>query len=206
MQVVTIPFDFEKMPDEDRNKIIPICIPRSDEHGNDIAWGWFEACAEVQDPLRRIARSWLDDVWRVSELAEKSVHTLWHNHKNNLGIAPARRVLVQARWDAQDLKAGTYRERKGLTVALEGLTEVLKAESLIDPTDYRARYDAAIDLEILSHRLKEDGHNDVSTILKLVQDGCTWNEIGQRIRREPDTAQKRYRRWIAKTSRLFRTA
>jgi hypothetical protein len=36
----------------------------------------------------------------------------------------------------------------------------------------------------------------------LLRDGCTWNEIGQRIRRDPDTTKKRYQRWI----RVFRTA
>lgn len=202
MQVVTIPFDFESLPSEDQQKVVPICIARHDDAGNDIAWGWFEACAEVQDPLRRIARFWLDDVWRVSELAQRSVHTLWHNHKQDLGMAPGNRILRQAKWDAQDLKAGTYRERKGLTVAFEDLADVLKAEALIDPTDYRARYDTQIELETLSHQLEQDGCKEVSTILKLLRDGCTWNEIGQRIRRDPNTTKKRYQRWI----RVFRTA
>ena len=85
MQYVTIPFDFENLSPDVQASTIPICIERCDREGKDIAWGWFEAVATVQEPLRRLAKSVLEDVWRVSELAEASVHTLWYAHRANLG-------------------------------------------------------------------------------------------------------------------------
>ena len=107
MQYVTIAFDFENLSGDERAAVVPICIERADRDGSEIAWGWFEAVEVAQEPLRRLARSWLEDVWRVSELAEATVHTLWYRHRFDLGIRPASRVLAQAKWYARDLQAGT---------------------------------------------------------------------------------------------------
>ena len=92
MKVVTIPFDYEDLPTPERDKIVPICIPAQDAHGKQITWGWFEATAKVQNPLRRLSRVTLHDVWRVSELAEEAVHGLWRTHGENLGRSPAGQV------------------------------------------------------------------------------------------------------------------
>ena len=46
--VVTIPFGY----DPDRDRILPICLPARDDDGKPIAWGWFEAVARMENPLR----------------------------------------------------------------------------------------------------------------------------------------------------------
>ena len=38
--------------------------------------------------------------------------------------------------------------------------------------------------------------DDVIQTLKLVRDGCTWDEIGQQVGKQPATARIRFRRWI----------
>lgn len=92
MKVVTIPFNYEQLPPSEQAKIVPICIKATDDEGNLIDWGWFEAVARVQDELRALAKAWLEDVWRVSEIAEAAVHRLWNKHRHNLGRRPSTRV------------------------------------------------------------------------------------------------------------------
>ena len=107
MGVVIIPFDYEQLPDAQRNTIVPICIDSVDGHGNPIARIWFEkGVAPVQDQLRDLARYKLGDVRRVSELAEITVHKLWERHGEDAGIWPWRRVWARAVWEARDLAAG----------------------------------------------------------------------------------------------------
>ena len=102
MHVVTIPFDYENLSAAEQAGIVPICIKATDDEGNLIAWGWFEAVAVVQNNLRLLARSCLDDVWRVSEITEAAVHRLWRLHGNSLGRHPSRRVYAAAKWEARD--------------------------------------------------------------------------------------------------------
>ena len=85
MEVVIIPFEYENLSPAEQTAIIPICIKSTDEAGNPIDPGWFEAVARVQDPLRTLAKFWLDDVWRVSEITEAAVHALWSRHGRRLG-------------------------------------------------------------------------------------------------------------------------
>src|SRR4051812_21024295 len=116
MSVITIPFGYEELPDHQRRGIVPICIPTHDDDGRQIAWGWFEAVAVVQSPLRGLARFFLEDEWRVSELAESAVKIVWRNHGEDYGRSPSARVYAQAKWCAKDLKAGSARDRRGLNV------------------------------------------------------------------------------------------
>src|ERR1700743_295641 len=74
MQYVQIPFGFENLSPEEQGATVPICIQRTDRHGKDIEWGWFEAVSEVQDKLRGLARTWLEDVWRGLVVAVGSAH------------------------------------------------------------------------------------------------------------------------------------
>ena len=76
MHVVTIPFDYEKLSPAEQAGIVPICIKATDDEGNPIAWGWFEAVERIQNNLRLLAKFFLDDVWRVSEITEAAVHPL----------------------------------------------------------------------------------------------------------------------------------
>ena len=77
---VIIPFNYFQLPEKDQMAIIPICIATTDHHGNIICQAWFErGVAPIQDQLRAIARYRLGDVYRVSELAEATIHKLWEH-------------------------------------------------------------------------------------------------------------------------------
>src|SRR5215471_1748370 len=61
MQFVTIPFDYDELPESTRAAVIPICIARDDEEGRPIAWGWFEAIGRIPDRMLALARRYLRD-------------------------------------------------------------------------------------------------------------------------------------------------
>ena len=42
VQVVTIPFDYEKLPASEREHVVPICIQLVDPSGQPIPMEWFE--------------------------------------------------------------------------------------------------------------------------------------------------------------------
>jgi hypothetical protein len=200
MQIVTIPFDYEELSPSEQAGIIPICIRSADDEGNPIAWGWFEAVARVQDPLRALARSWLQDVWRVSEITEAAVLSLWRKHGPDLGRSPSRRVYVAARWQAQDKKFETWQSRRRVLLALDDLEEIVRQRVLIDPANYGRVYEDDLYFKELSARLESEGLEHVSHTLKLLRDGCTWDEIGKDVGKTPDAARMTFRRWI---TRLF---
>ncbi len=198
MQYVTIPFGFEDLSPQQQGETVPICIQRSDRHGNDIEWGWFEAVSEVQEKLRGLARTWLEDVWRVSELAEASVHTLWYRHGADLGRSPAGRVLVQARWHAKDLRAGSWQRRRGVVIGLEGLDELVRSRVLTDPTEYEGQYQKDLYFKDLAEHLNDAGQIEVSRMLALVRDGRTWAEVGEELAKDPDALRMKFRRWMGR--------
>ena len=193
---VTIPLGFDDLSEAQKASIVPICIERSDRNGCEIAWGWFQAVEEAQDPLRGLARSWLSDVWRVSELAEASVHTLWYRHRFDLGRRPASRVLAQAKWYAKDLQAGSWQHRRGVVEGLGGLDEMLRSRVLTDPTQHEDLYQRELYFKSLGDQLEDAGQMDVSQMLKYVRDGLSWGEIGEQLGKDPDAARMKFRRWI----------
>jgi hypothetical protein len=203
MAVITIPFNYEELPPTERNSIVPICLPALDDDGRQIAWGWFEAVERVQTPLRGLARAFLEDVWRVSELTESAVKTLWRTHGEDFGRSPSARVYVQAKWCARDLKAGSSRQRRGLNVGLDELDKALYGRVLADPCDYHSKYSIEMDLAVLGKRLREKGLDDIDEILHMVRDGCNWKEIGKQMGRDPNVTQRRFRRWIHKAANLL---
>lgn len=198
MQYVTIPFGFEDFSPQQQEAIVPICIQRTDRHGNDIEWGWFEAVSEVQDKLRGLARTWLEDVWRVSELTEASVHTLWYRHGADLGRSPAGRILVQARWHAKDLRAGSWQRRRGVVLGLEGLDELVRSRVLTDPTAYEHRYQKELYFKDLAADLDDAGQMEVSRMLSLVRNGNTWAQVGEELGKDPDALRMKFRRWVGR--------
>lgn len=203
MSVITIPFGYEELPVTERSSIVPICIPAIDDDGREIAWGWFQAVEQVQTPLRGLARTFLEDVWRVSELTESAVKTVWRTHGEDFGRSPSSRIYVQAKWCARDLRAGSFRERRGLNVQLDELDKALSGRLLADPCDYDAKYGIEMDLAVLGKRLRESGLEDIDQMMRLLRDGCTWKEIGFRMRRDPNVTQRRFRRWMDKAARLL---
>ena len=203
MSVITIPFGYEQLPDQERRSIVPICVPALDDDGRTIAWGWFEAVAAVQSPLRGLARFFLEDEWRVSELAEAAVKIVWRNHGEDFGYTPGGRIYAQAKWCAKDLKAGSSRDRRGLNVRLDEFDQTLRDRLLVDPCDYEAQYGFDMDLAALGREYRERGLEEIDQMLQLFRDGSNWTEIGQRLNCKPSVAQRRFGRWIHKAGRML---
>ena len=176
----------------------PNAVRHNDRHGQNIAWGWFEAVGRIQSPLISLARRILRDPWRASEIADSAVHSVWELHGEDLGRKPESRVYAQAQWCALDLQAGTQRERRGRTLALDDLDESIRKRALVDPADYDARYIAGIQLSELSRRLEAAGRADVKLMLDHLRNGCNWDEVGTLTGQTANTAQRRFWRWIKK--------
>lgn len=201
--VVNIPFDY----DPDRDRILPICLPAQDDDGEPIAWGWFEAVARIENPLRSLTRKVLGDEGYVSELTETALKAVWRNHQENYGLSPSARIYRQAQWSARDLKAGgCERDRRGLNVALEELHEALRGHILVDPCDYEAHYHEELDLAKVAILLKAKGQDDIVEMLQHTRDGCTWKEIAARMNCDSNVAQRRFRRWLERAARSLKLA
>ncbi|HXJ44489.1 MAG TPA: hypothetical protein VNH18_34700 [Bryobacteraceae bacterium] len=201
--VVNIPFGY----DPDRDRILPICLPSRDDEGQAIAWGWFEAVARIENPLRRLTRNALGDEVYVSELTERALKIVWKKHGENFGQSPSARIYRQAEWSARDLKVGgSERDRRGLNVALEDLHEALQGTLLIDSRNYELQYNEEIDLAKVGALFKCRGLDDVEEMLRHTRDGCSWKEIGQRMNCDPNVAQRRFRRWLHRAAWSLRLA
>ena len=176
--------------------MVPICIERTDRDGVEIEWGWFEAAAAIQDSFRRFAVSWLQDVWRASEIAEGSVHTLWYRHGSDFGRRPESRLLAEAKWIARDLRAGSWQHRRGVVVGLNGLEDLLRSSVLTDPSQYENLYQREMYFRSLGEQFSNAGQEEVSHMLNFIRDGCTWAEIGERLGKDPDAARMKFGRWM----------
>jgi hypothetical protein len=197
MEKVVIPFNFEELAPAEQNEIVPICLSRQDREGKKIAWRWFEATRDIQWPLRALAKRALDDVWRVSELADMSVQTVWTRYGTDFGRSPEMRIYAEAKWCAKDLRSGTHRERRGKTVALEDLDFALRNRALVDPIEYEDRYMAGIDLAEWSKRLEIAGDLESKLILDHLRDGRNWDEVGDLTGRSANSAQRRFWRQVS---------
>jgi hypothetical protein len=201
--VVNIPFGY----DPDRDRILPICLPARDDDGRPIAWGWFEAVARIENPLRNLSIRFLGEERYVSELTETALKIVWKNHGEDYGRSPSARIYRQAEWSARDMKVGgSERDRRGLNVALEDLHEALRGTLLVDSRDYEREYNEEIDLAKVGALFKSRGLDDVEEILRHTRDGCTWKEIGERMNCDPNVAQRRFRRWVHRAARSLKLA
>lgn len=204
MQVVTIPFGYEGLSPSQQAQIIPICIKATDEEGRPIDWGWFEAAARIHEPLLAVARIFLDDVWRASEITEAAVHNMWRTHAHDLGFHPSARIYTAAKWEARDRRAGCWQSRRGALSSFEDLKEVVRKRVLIDPENYSRTYERELYFKGLCEELEAAGQPVVSEMLKLLLNGCTWDEIGRQLGTPPDAARMRFRRWTEKLFGWFR--
>jgi hypothetical protein len=200
MGVVIIPFDYEQLLESERKTIVPICISSVDRHGNPIAAVWFEkGVVPVQDQLRGLARIRLGDVQRVSELAEITVHKLWERHGENAGIWPSRRVLVRAMWEARDLAAGNsaWRIKHTVSLAMDSLERDLYNNGIADPKHYEEIYQQQLLLDLVERRIAQDHRQEIREVFKMLRQGYSWDEIGQRLGdRKPEAVKKRFWRWM----------
>jgi DNA-directed RNA polymerase specialized sigma24 family protein len=112
MALITIPFDYGNL--DDPNSIVPICINDTDVLGRQISWRWIVAIVPIADRLRGLARYRLGDEWRASELTDSTLHEVWCKHLNDFGMSPSGRIWRNAKWKAEDLRAGGWRARRGI--------------------------------------------------------------------------------------------
>lgn len=175
MGIVTIPSNY----DENRNdSVVPICMDDTDFQGVPIFPGWFElGVAPVADSLRKIANRALNDPWRVSEIAETAVHSLWGVHRENLGEEPGLRVLRLAHCHAEDMRVGGRRARRKSDVDLFSST----LENLQSSIDLVAELEAKDTLEQIMNRLDEMGLERVREMVPMMLRDCTQRELTSRF-------------------------
>ena len=206
MAIVTIPFDYEQLADP--NSVVPICIEDTDREGRTIAWGWFTAIVPIANRLRGLARRRLDDEWRVSELAESTVHDVWYKHLNDLGFWPSARLWRHARWKAEDLRVGGRRSRRGLEaplpdddVALCSLVRLAdpKALARLVPErgwDFADEVERREFFEALVRKMKFRGDVQAGEMLDMLCHGMDRAEVNAYFRKKPNTLTQSLHRAI----------
>jgi hypothetical protein len=148
-----------------RQRIVPIFIRCRDDYGNRVHRGWLEAVEPVAPGLRFLARRFLREEWRVSELAEASVHMLSRRYGERLGESPGDQIFVDARWRALDMEVGGRRARQLLDIEfdIETLEDIAHSSDLAREVENR---DLTARLEQL---LAESNRLDRDQLLKVIQ-------------------------------------
>jgi hypothetical protein len=194
MEVIIVPFDYkEKL----NSSVVPICIGDIDSDGNPIHLEWVErGVVPVADPLRKIAQRLLNDVWRVSELTERTVHSLSRKHGGDLGDDPSLRVLKRAHWYAEDLRVGGRRARRKTEVEL--FTETL--ETLEDQFDLVSVLSATDTLDRLMEELDRQGLHDIREMVPMMLRGCDAHEFVSRFGKSRNTLTQRFYRGMRRAA------
>jgi hypothetical protein len=202
---VIIPFDYERLPDNKRSTIVPICIASVDRHGNAIARVWFEeGVVPIQDQLRGIARYRLGDVHRVSELAETTVHKLWEQHGENAGFLPWHRVLTRAEWEARHMVMGGSPWRKAHTVPLKlsSLERRLYRKRAAGAKKWEETYERDLLVDLVERQIRRENREDFREAFKMLREGYGWDEIAERVHdSNAEALKRRFWRWINRTFR-----
>jgi DNA-directed RNA polymerase specialized sigma24 family protein len=190
---------FPKHWDETQKHIIPICINDSDSEGGLISSGWIEAVASEADRLRGLARTFLSDVWRASELADESVQALWRVHRDDYGTDPGKRLYVHARWRAMDKRSGGRRARQGFDLELmESL-----ARNLTDRSDWAADYERRQFVDVLKARMDALGLAEEREMVELWLFESTAKELTDRFNKSRNAISKQMWRAVRKSVRLM---
>lgn len=198
-QCVVIP------PDYARSGVVPICIRAVDDRGRVVHRGWIEAVRPISEPLRLLARAVIGDVWRVSELAEGSVHALSARHGQALGKSPSTRIYVDAKWRARDLAVGGIRVRQQLDVELrDHVLAVLK-----EPYDFAKAFEDREFVARLEERLEVLGLVDVSKMLQMYlfeSEDQIAGAFGANGKRAKNNLAQRFRRGLQRALKLLSTS
>lgn len=201
---VIIPENYEQ------KGVIPICICTVDGDGNPVYPGWIEAVPPIADRLRNLARVVIQDVRRVSEVTEASVHSLSSRFGPDMGRNPSNRIWVDAKWRARDLAAGGCRARKKKEVALrDGMNALLR-----EPFDFGRALENRDLVDHLFRRLHEEGYTEAVEMMKMYMsdsdDRILWSDpavekiFGAHSKRERNTRSGQFWRWRKKASELLR--
>ena len=190
MAIVTIPFDYDRLPDP--SGIVPICIEDTDRYGCPINPAWFTAVEPIADRLRRLSRRTLDDVWYVSEITETSVHAMWGKHRHNLGRSPSARIYAHAKWKALDLRVGGRNARRGVEVEL--LDSIRRKLRSAHDVHSQVEYDEFRGL--LRRHFEAKGVPHIEQMMDMWLHGHEWNEIAEKMGKKPKAATKDFWRWF----------
>jgi hypothetical protein len=192
--VITIPFDY----DERRaGSTVPICINDVDSEGKRISVALITlGVVPVADALRIVAGRILNDVWRVSEITDLSVHSIWRTGGENFGARPSVRVLKRAQQFAEDLRVGGRRARRRADVELFATS----LDSLQDQFDMTAELVARDTLDRLVEELHRLGLDDVCEMVPMMLQECNANELIRRFGRSRNTISQRFYRGMRKAA------
>ena len=192
--MVTIPFDYDE---KSAGSIVPICINDIDSDGNRIHPALIErGVVPVADLLRKIAGRVLNDRWRVSEITELSVHSVWRTHGENFGPEPSLRILKRAHWFAEDLRFGGRRARRKADVELFDAT----LNALQDQFDFAAQLEARDTLDRLMKELERLGLHDVREMVPMMLCECDADEMITRFGRSRNTISQKFYRGMRKAA------
>jgi hypothetical protein len=203
---VIIPDDHEK------TGVIPIGICLTDHRGNPVNHGWIEAVRPIAEPLRYLARVIMQDVRRVSELAEGSVHALSARFGAQLGRSPSMRIWVDAKWRARDLAAGSRkaRKQKQKEVPLSDHTKGRLKESY----DFVKAVENRDLVERLFERFRQLGYSDAIQMMEMYMsdsnDRILWSDpaiaklFGAESKRARNTRSAQFWRWRKKALEVLR--
>ncbi len=198
MAVITIPFHYDERCDP---SIVPICVSDTDPQGNHIHPGWFEyGVLPVADPLRALSGRILHDVWRVSEITERAVQSLWRDHRDNLGEQPGHRVLRRAREYAADLRVGGRRVRRTADVELFAPT----LETLQDQVDFAAHIEAKDTLDRLIRELDRLGLKEVRAMVPMMLRDFDADEFTKQFGKSRNTLSQQFYRGMRKAAKAAR--
>lgn len=194
MPVVTIPFDYDERVHE---SVVPICVCDTDPEGNVIHPAWFElGVAPMAGQLRRLAYRMLNDVWRVSEITERAVHSVWRSRGADLGTDPGVIVYTNAKWHARDLRAGGKRARTGYDVELFEETLDLLRERF----DFAAAAEAKDLLDKLVAQAAELGMSEAVAMVPMMLRGCSADEYVKKFGKKRNTLTQLFFRHMRKAA------
>jgi hypothetical protein len=194
MAVIIVPFDYNE---ESHSSVVPICIEDTDSDGNPINRGWVErGVVPIADPLRKVAKGVLNDVWRVSEITERAVHSLSRSHQGSLGDEPSVSVLKRAYHYAVDLRVGGRRARRKTDVGLF----TAKLETLQDEFDLVSRMEAENTLDCLMKELDRQGLHDVREMVPMMLRNCIAQEYEVRFGKSRNTLSQRFYRGMRRAA------
>jgi hypothetical protein len=192
--VITIPKDYSE---KTGISIVPICIDDFDRNGCAIDARWIEVgVAPVADQLRGIAKKVLSDVWRVSEITDHAVQSVWRRHRGASSEEVSLRIVSHAHWWAKDLKVGGRRARLKRDVGLFPST----VESL------REQFDLVVDVENrdivdrLVVAVKRQGMDDVAEMIPMMLRDADAAEMVQRFGKRRNTLAQRFYRGVRKAA------
>jgi DNA-directed RNA polymerase specialized sigma24 family protein len=192
--VVTIPYDYDE---NSAGSIVPICIDDIDAEGDRIDLALIElGVVPVADLLRDIAGRVLNDRWRVSEITDFAVHSIWRKDHQNFGDAPSLRILKKAHSFAEDLRVGGRRVRRRADVELFTTT----LDALQDQVDLAAHLEAKDTLDRLVDQLELLGMDDIREMVPMMLRDCEAKELVRRFGKSRNTISQRFYRGMRKAA------